>query len=99
MLGGGWQAEVEELIARVPGDAPAWKASGYSTVRELVEGRINAETARARIIIETRQYAKRQRTWFRNQLPPEAVTRVSPESEDFMEIARRWWAREGKATS
>ena len=99
MLGGAWQAEVGRLIERVPPDAPAWKASGYSTVRDLVEGRIDAEPARIRIIIETRQYAKRQRTWFRNQLAPALVTRLSPESPDFMDIARRWWAGEGRGTS
>ena len=32
------------------------------------------------ILIETRQYAKRQRTWFRHQLPADRVTRLDPRS-------------------
>jgi len=69
MLDSGWTEEVEELSRRVPPDAPAWKASGYAVMRKHVEGALDLSTARERVIIETRQYAKRQRTWFRHQLP------------------------------
>lgn len=69
MLAAGWLDEVRELMRRVPPDAIAWKACGYRVMRAHVEGAYSLEAARERAIIETRQYAKRQRTWFRHQLP------------------------------
>ncbi|HEX9311088.1 MAG TPA: tRNA (adenosine(37)-N6)-dimethylallyltransferase MiaA [Gemmatimonadaceae bacterium] len=93
MLRSGWPDEVRELIRTVPSDAPAWKASGYATIRDHIEGRLDLSTARERIIIETRQYAKRQRTWFRHQLPPAAVTPVNPEDSRARAIVREWWER------
>ncbi len=94
MFRAGWADEVRELSQTVSAAAPGWKASGYEWVRELVAGRAEPERARQRILIETRQYAKRQRTWFRHQLPPERTTRVSPEDEEFTRIAERWWEGE-----
>ena len=93
MLEDGWAEEVRELIDNVDADAPAWKASGYNAVRDYVEDRCDLSTARQRVIIETRQYAKRQRTWFRNQLPEAAVTRVNPEDSRAAALVREWWER------
>jgi tRNA dimethylallyltransferase len=45
-----------------------------------------------RIIIDTRQYAKRQRTWFRHQLSSEAVTHVDPDAPDAADHIARWWS-------
>jgi tRNA dimethylallyltransferase len=93
MLEAGWADEVRELMHTVPLDAPAWKASGYGVMREHVDGRLDLSSARQRIIIETRQYAKRQRTWFRHQLPPAAVTFVNPEDSQARALVREWWER------
>ena len=93
MLDSGWIDEVERLIESVAADAPAWKASGYSAVREHVEGKADLSTTRQRIIIETRQYAKRQRTWFRHQLPASAVTILNPLDSRAVAAAREWWER------
>jgi tRNA A37 N6-isopentenylltransferase MiaA len=68
MLEDGWLAEVAGLMDSVPHDAIAWKASGYRVMRGHLEGEYSLDHARERAIIETRQYAKRQRTWFRHQL-------------------------------
>lgn len=68
MLAAGWVAEVEELMRTVPRDAIAWKACGYRNLRGYIEGKYSLDYARERAIIETRQYAKRQRTWYRHQL-------------------------------
>lgn len=91
----GWVDEVRHLMAKVPGEAPAWKASGYAAIREHVEGNSDLSTTRQRIIIETRQYAKRQRTWFRNQLPRDAVTKLNPLDFQAAAIAREWWEKAG----
>src|SRR5204862_3579311 len=83
MLDGGWPEEVQVLRQSVPADAPAWQATGYRHVRRLVAGECTRGKARERIVIQTRQYAKRQRTWFRHQLPADRVTRVDPTAENW----------------
>jgi tRNA dimethylallyltransferase len=95
MLDAGWVDEVRSLVAYVPPDAPAWKASGYRVMRDYVDGRTDLSSARARIIIETRQYAKRQRTWFRHQLGESNVTRVNPDDAGCAAVVERWW-KEGE---
>jgi tRNA dimethylallyltransferase len=93
MVATGWIGEVEELAQKVPPDAPAWKASGYSVMRSHVRGDLDLSTAKERVIIETRQYAKRQRTWFRHQLPSAAVTHLNPEDSRARSVAREWWEK------
>ena len=91
MLDDGWPEEVEQLVRAVPEDAPAWNAAGYAVVRRLVRGDISRLHAREQITIETRQYAKRQRTWLRHQLDAAAVTLVNPDAPDATTIVDRWW--------
>jgi tRNA dimethylallyltransferase len=93
MLQRGWRDEVEALSLTVPTSAPAWKASGYLVMRQLAAAAMDLSTARQRAIIETRQYAKRQRTWFRHQLPMTAVTRVNPDDPALRSIVREWWEK------
>ena len=91
MFAAGWEAEVRALAQRVPDDAPAWNASGYDAVRRLVAGELTGEEARERVIVATRQYAKRQRTWIRHQLAGEDVTWLDPRSADAAAVAAAWW--------
>ena len=91
MIDAGWLDEVRALDSRIPPDAPAWKASGYRVMRAHARGEMDLSEARARIIIETRQYAKRQRTWFRHQLGDAPVTTVDPDDPDSDAIVQRWW--------
>jgi tRNA dimethylallyltransferase len=91
MFAAGWADEVAALAASVPADAPAWNAAGYRTVREGAEGRISMDDARERVIIETRQYAKRQRTWFRHQLAGADVTPFDPSGPDQARRLEAWW--------
>ena len=91
MIDLGWLDEVRALDASVAEDAPAWKASGYRMMRSVARGELDLSAARERIIIETRQYAKRQRTWFRHQLGDAPVTRLDPDDPDAGAIAQRWW--------
>jgi tRNA dimethylallyltransferase len=91
MFDAGWADEVRALEARVPLEAPAWNACGYQAVRDLVAGRLSAGEAAARVLVATRQYAKRQRTWFRNQLDDEpAVRRVDPGDAAAVAAAAAW---------
>lgn len=91
MIDAGWLDEVRALDASVPDNAPAWKSSGYQVMRLASRGQLDLSAARERIIIETRQYAKRQRTWFRHQLGDAPVTRLDPDDPDAQAIAQRWW--------
>jgi tRNA dimethylallyltransferase len=91
MLRDGWVDEVQTLRHLIPSDAPAWNASGYGAIRALVEGRMTLAAARERLIVETRQYAKRQRTWFRHQLDESHVLRVDPSDAHAFTKAIEWW--------
>jgi tRNA dimethylallyltransferase len=77
MFDQGWPDEVRALMDDVPDDAPAWGATGYDVVRRFVRGEVDRASALERVVVDTRQYAKRQRTWFRNQLANDDVVRVS----------------------
>jgi tRNA dimethylallyltransferase len=90
MLDAGWLDEVRRLIDTVPAEAPAWKATGYEVVRAYVRGEIDRAAALERVIIETRQYAKRQRTWFRHQLEADRVHRLVPTAHGWQESVDRW---------
>jgi tRNA dimethylallyltransferase len=57
----------------------------------MLAGEMDASTARERIVIETRQYAKRQRTWFRHQLPAALVTHIDPRAAEWRDAVRRWF--------
>jgi tRNA dimethylallyltransferase len=89
MLAAGWLDEVRGLRA-IPDEAPAWKASGYRALRDVVDGLVSLDEARERILIETRQYAKRQRTWFRHQLPADRVTLLNPEQDHVESVVEQW---------
>lgn len=97
MFAAGWPDEVAALATRLPDDAPAWNATGYSTVREYVRGRISRTAAIEHVTTRTRQYAKRQRTWFRNQLPGARVTVLDPTSSDALRLAAAWWSASDEA--
>jgi tRNA dimethylallyltransferase len=62
------EGEVDRLLALgVPESANAFKGIGYREVlRARSQGRDPADTREA-IVVATRQYAKRQRTWFRKE--------------------------------
>ena len=82
--------EVRGLVDEVPAEAPAWNATGYRAVRALVRGDIDRDVARQQILIATRQYAKRQRTWLRHQIEESAVTRLDPGDASSVALAERW---------
>jgi tRNA dimethylallyltransferase len=90
MLHMGWEREVEVLAARVPAHAPAWNGTGYRWIRAAVLKECSRKDALAHVRVDTRQYAKRQRTWFRHQLPLTSVTSIDPGAPDALERAMSW---------
>ena len=69
MLGSGALEEVRALAARgLDPSLPAMKAHGVPWLIRHLSGEISLEEAAAGAVMDTRRYAKRQLTWFRNQM-------------------------------
>lgn len=68
MIAAGALTEVAALDA--PAGAPITHALGYRPLRSYLDGQFGLDEAIARAKAETRQYAKRQDTWFRHQIRP-----------------------------
>lgn len=65
MLDEGWDGEVRRLLEQgVPLASHAFQAIGYREVAEWVSGHAGRTETEERIVTATRQFAKRQRTWF-----------------------------------
>ena len=72
MLTAGLVAEVRRTLDRsVAPDAPGLDGVGYREVVAMLAGRLPERGLREAIVVATRRYAKRQETWFRNQIPGE----------------------------
>ena len=68
MFSAGFIEEVQALRSAYPSwSSTAAKAIGYEEVSALLDNTLTQEQAREKIIIRTRQLAKRQETWFRHQ--------------------------------
>ncbi len=57
--------EVESLCHKYGLDLPLLNTLGYAEFKQYILGKISLEFAIAETILHTRQFAKRQRTWFR----------------------------------
>ena len=74
MLGRGVLAEVRQVFDRSPDPRwPGLRAHGAPELFHHFRGELPLEKARQIAIDHTRQYAKRQMTWFRHQLTPDLV--------------------------
>jgi tRNA dimethylallyltransferase len=66
--------ELRALVAAGHGDhSPGLRAHGYQELLPYLRGEIGLEQALEEVRKATRAYSRRQRTWFRNQLPADAV--------------------------
>ncbi|MDE2662544.1 MAG: tRNA (adenosine(37)-N6)-dimethylallyltransferase MiaA [Gemmatimonadota bacterium] len=71
--GGAWPEEVRDLLARGLDGSRAFDALGYADVAALVRGEAGVDETIERVSRATWRYARRQRTWFRHQVPENAV--------------------------
>jgi len=79
MLAAGLVEEVRTLLARgLPSDAAGLDGVGYREAVAVVEGRLGVADLPEAIARATRGYAKRQDTWFRNQLRAPYAVRSEP---------------------
>jgi len=66
-LAGGWIDEVRALVARGYGSARAMGSVGYREVRAHLDGTLSRSELRDAVVRSTRVFARRQRTWLREQ--------------------------------
>jgi tRNA dimethylallyltransferase len=89
MLEAGVLEEVRGVLDRRPDAAsPGLKAHGAPEFFRHLRGELTLEEARRIAIDHTRQYAKRQMTWFRHQLEPDLV--IEMPSNQAQEIAEKF---------
>ena len=73
MVEEGLVKEVRRLVAEgYTVDDPGMSGTGYREIVRYLEGETELDEAMAEIAHRTRRYARRQLTWFRNQLPRSA---------------------------
>ena len=98
MVADGFRAEVAGLLrAGYTRDDPGLNGVGYREMADHLAGRITLDEAMERTRVATRRYAKRQVTWFRHQLGPDAVTvdgTASPAAQQAA-VVNAWRARRG----
>ncbi len=88
MLQGGAIEEVRQLLdLRLPTELPAMRAIGVKEVAALLAGDVDKAEAERLLTVATRQYAKRQETWFRNQMAD--WTRIDPSADTPHRLSRQ----------
>ncbi|MEH2180558.1 tRNA (adenosine(37)-N6)-dimethylallyltransferase MiaA [Nostoc sp.] len=65
MIANGLVAEVENLCQKYGADLSLLNTLGYQEIKQYLAGDISLDEAKELTILHTRQFAKRQRTWFR----------------------------------
>jgi tRNA dimethylallyltransferase len=94
MLSQGVIDEVRAVFDSRPDPAwPGLKAHGAPELFAYFLGRLSLEQARQIAVDHTRQYAKRQMTWFRHQLAPHLV--FQPEGEIDLESIEKYLDKTG----
>jgi tRNA dimethylallyltransferase len=83
MIENGAISECEAYMQNVSQNSslPSSKALGARQLAEYVRGMMTLEAAVESAVIETRQFAKRQRTWIRNQMKDWKTIRATAEME------------------
>ncbi len=81
----GWEAEVKYLGDKYGWNFPLLNTLGYAEMRQHLLGEISLVEAIDLTVLHTRQFAKRQRTWFKSNSEIEWFN-----SDDFNSIDRVW---------
>ena len=86
MMEAGLLEEVKALAASAPREATALQAIGYKELLPVLDGEKTLADGIAEVKLRTRQYAKRQLTWFRRN--PEIYWLERREGQDFSELVQ-----------
>jgi tRNA dimethylallyltransferase len=79
MIADGLVGEVEYLCQKHGTDLSLLNTLGYQEIKQYLTGEINLEEAIDLIALHTRQFAKRQRTWFRQSPNIEYIDMDNPD--------------------
>jgi tRNA dimethylallyltransferase len=79
MIADGLVGEVEYLCQKYGTDLSLLNTLGYQEIKQYLTGEISLEEAKELIVLHTRQFAKRQRTWFRQSPNLEYVDMNNPD--------------------
>ncbi len=102
MVRRGMIEEVAAVLADgAPPTGPGLDAVGVREAVDYLQGRRDRASVAEAITISTRQYAKRQETWFRHQLPGPVLTldATRPADEVAAEIVAAWEAAGAAGTT
>lgn len=77
-----------EEVKNNPTTSTASKAIGYKEIKDYLDGNISKEEAIELIKIHTRQYAKRQMTWFKHQFDTKWVLNDKDALDNILKIIK-----------
>lgn len=90
MFEAGWIDEVEKLLeSGVSAESPGMDAIGYRQICDYLRGEMDFDCLKAEIKKLTRNYAKRQLTWFRNKPDFEEIDLSSMRTDEICELLAR----------
>ena len=79
MIANGLVGEVEYLCQKYGADLSLLNTLGYQEIKQYLAGELSLHEAKELIVLHTRQFAKRQRTWFRQSPHLEYVDMNNPD--------------------
>lgn len=95
MMQAGLLAEVEQLLKTVPADAQAMQAIGYKELVPYLHSQAELANCVALIKQHSRHFAKRQLTYFRNQMPTHWFDLVAhPEDKNAIVTLVQHWLKQ-----
>ncbi|AFY41100.1 tRNA (adenosine(37)-N6)-dimethylallyltransferase MiaA [Nostoc sp. PCC 7107] len=87
MIADGLVSEVEYLCQKYGADLSLLNTLGYQEIKQYLAGKITLNTAKELTVLHTRQFAKRQRTWFR------AYPQIEWFNADNADLIEQVWQR------
>ena len=87
MLASGWLDEVKFLCDKYGFDLPLLNTLGYQEIKQYLSGNISLAEAKNLTVLHTRQFAKRQRTWFK------AYPQIEWFDADMPDLLDKVWQR------
>ncbi|MEA5604372.1 tRNA (adenosine(37)-N6)-dimethylallyltransferase MiaA [Nostoc sp. UHCC 0252] len=93
MIANGLVAEVEYLCQKYGADLSLLNTLGYQEIKQYLAGDISLNEAKELTVLHTRQFAKRQRTWFR------AYPQIEWFDADDLDLFDKVWHRINEFTN